>query len=811
MDTGTNKKPSRKRLSELLVEAGIVKAEELPKGLEYAQKASDSDIQAVAEVKELITEQGLSVPTALRALTLSKQRRCTITQALTELGWRSRKVEPTQGHIKSTFNPDELDAIGSGKPLPKYSSEMQRSSWTGLKVRAQADLDVASKYLKGEEVEIERKAVPPPVMPGDARPAIGPAPSKASDPSSFYVEEDPYKWASKIAPEAVSWAEHDASWEPDHSTSSYQESHEEKPQPDEQRWSAYATESTKTVEDVALPPTFVQSMRDGDLLFSEHSYDGAEKAYADALTILDRTPEANALEMAELLVKMGRSTLQLSEFARAEEYFCRALKIREDAFGRDDIAVAECLDYLAEVYDLQSQYLEAEQYYLGALGIKERVLSQDNSEVSRSLKKLVAVSKRRGGSPGEDKRSGELLTEAGLIDPSRLEEGLKTAEEKAVPIGRALISLNYLTDDDLQAVLQAQLLLREGVIPAYLAVRALRLASQQRVTLESALREIGLEPEDAAGKHVFDLLKAAQELLDAERELDPNDPNLVVLCVKVGDVYADHQQYQQAEVLYKRALQIKEAAASDEVAEILSRLADLKFRQQSYDDALDMYTKLLDVWECKVGTENINFINCLESLAGVHYVKADYKESGRLYQLAINGKEKLLGPEHPGLAPALQGRANCYYACQRYNEAEQMYRRALNLHEKVYGANNEQSAILFNMLGDVYYVQGIYDKAQREYSKGLEAFSNSTNPDVWAFSSMLEKAADCFVKLNEHVKAVAYYAHLIKTREAFGTATAPDLAEPCERYASLLDSLHRAEEAQTIRQHAQKCRTATTV
>jgi len=793
MDSLT-KKPARKRLSELLVEAGIIKAEELPKGLEYAQKATEADVQSVADVKQLISEQGLSVPTALRALSLSKLKRCTLDQALVELGWRPRKPEgfedasvTAERQIKSAFDPGLLDTIGHNKQAggapagPTYTTDFQRQSWSTLKTKGTGDIEVGAKFLKGGSLETP---VAPDVVPTEELDQS--SLTQAAD-SSFAVADDSAKWSTMQASEQSG-----GQWQ--------QSGAEDK---------GVEPFSYKTMQIEGLPPGFIQAMRTGDLYFSEHKYQDAEESYSIALQTLERTEDADELEIADLLVKMGRASLQTSDYSRAEGYFCRALKIREISLGRDDISVAECLDYLAEVYDLQSQFLEAEHYYLGALGIKERVLNPDNSEVARSLKKLVAVSKRRGVSQPEEKLSGELLTESGLLEPSRLEEGLRTAEANEIPIGRALISLSYLTDADLQAVLQAQLLLREGVIPAYLAVRALRLASLQQVSFESALREIGLEPDDANNRTVFDLLKAAQELLDAERQMSAEDPGLAALCLKVGDVYTDHHQYIQAEALYRRALSISQkqpGIVQREVSEILGRIGDLQFRQQRYEQAKEIYLKLLDQWELEVGTADINFVNCLESLAACYYVQADYKESGRLYQVAIAAKEKLLGPEHPAVASAIQGRANCYFGVKRYGDAEGLYRRAMSMYERVYGPNNEQVAILFNVLGDVFYTQGEFSKAQTEYAKGLDAFSKCTNPDVWAFTGMLEKIAHCFSECGNYQNADAYYRHFIKTREGFGTFHSADMPDALERYAVVLEKLNRTDEADAVRQHAQSTR-----
>jgi tetratricopeptide (TPR) repeat protein len=935
MDESSDKRQiieKRKKLSELLVEAGIVKPEELPRGLEYNQKASDADLVAVSKAKELISEQGLSIPTALRALTLSKQKRVDFEQALAEIGWRARSVNmDEQRTLKSAFSSAELEGIEIRHAVPGLKAGLKAS---GLNLRAGASkplsVDTADPNSTDPRFQSSSRlpTVPPPnAVPGeqsDASPmsqgysyselfgaqskydgrtpgnvapeadgqddtltgaATLPVSGAPGSPSSVqagttqppalpqvtpvpplpdWSQPSPAPGSSQPA-SALEWSQlspmpsslqtsttpewsqlppmpgSDAQLEEPASGGTAAMS-TSGPPPIPGRWSNPSPTASpqagnnvsaasprvmtppplpgapppiptnkSTLSDTVneLPPNFLAAVQMGDSLFSQQAYEQAEIFYAQAVELLEKSTNDQP-KIAELLVKLGRAGLHLSQFTRAERYLTRSLKIREELFGRDDITVAECLDYLAELFDVQSQYLEAEQYYLSALGIKERVLSPGASEVANSLKKLVAVSKHRGSQQGEEKLSGELLTEAGLLDMSKLQEGLTLAQRNEVPVGRALISLNYLTESDLESVLLAQLLLREGVIPGYLAVRALRLASEQQLEFEQALKEIGLEPTDSATSGAFELLQMAKQLIRAEKQLAYDHPDIAPMCIKLGDLYVGHGQFGQAEVLFRRALGIEEKQEPQnamKLIEVLSRLSDLEVRRQGYDQAEQIYVRLLDLWETQ-DTENVAYSNTLESLATLNYVRGDYKEAGRLYQLAINHKERLLGPEHPGIVSSVQGRANCYFATQRFTDAEKLYRRAAKIHEKVHGNNNEVAVSLACTLGDMFFGQNDFPRALEEYAQALDCLGNCADPDVSVFLSVLEKAAHCLYQSGELEKADTYYRHYINTREASGTANTLEMADALDRYALVLEGLKRKKEADNARKWCEEIRAA---
>jgi tetratricopeptide (TPR) repeat protein len=779
----------RRKLGDLLVEAGIVKAEQLPKGLEYAQKATEADLQAIAAVRMFI-DQGLDPSTAVRALSLTKQRRCSLESALQQLGWRPRRGPDTGPY--SAFDRNELDAIGAvpaqqPPPLPTAQSQpasvpSSRDDLDAIGVAPETESSGGSSFSKEELDVIGAKK-------SSQQPQAGI--SISQDELAVIGAQPPVAAAAKTQPSTRK-----SLWEPKPSATG----------------SAGNAEAPTGVPPTAVSHSGLKARVAGQVAEAEKAaaagdFQKAEQLLTAALEGLEASPRSSVGEAADLLYKLGRVAFQMNQFGRSERYFTRALKIRELHLGADSAGVVECLDALAELFDVQSQCMEAERYYLTSLGIRERIYAPDSSEVTACLKKLVAVCKRTGARP-EEKLSGQLLTEAGLLDAHSVEQGLMLANERGMPIGRALVSLKFLNEEDLNSVLQAQLLLRDGILPAYLAIRALRISSRKRIPFVSALKEIGLDSCDPQVAAAFNLLDVADHLLVAERELPPDHPEVGALCLKLGDLHLENRRFRDAQFLYRRAAAITEKDPCDRArfVEVHMRLANLHYSTGEYPHAEVLYTKLMGVFEQDGSYSDPMCISVIENLANVKYMKGQFDEAGKLYELAIGAKQKILGPRHPGLVNALQGRANCFYMLKQYSDAEDLYKFTIAVIENVYGTNAELVAGAAAVLGDLYFIQGAFARAQAEYLHSLDALSNAANPDVELFCIVLANLARCCSEQNDLPRADAYYRHLEKTRHSCGTDRNSDMADAFERHAEVLEKLGQRDESAVARQKAQLIR-----
>lgn len=92
------------------------------------------------------------------------------------------------------------------------------------------------------------------------------------------------------------------------------------------------------------------------------------------------------------------------------------------------------------------------------------------------------------------KRIGELLVAANVIRTDKLLEALQVSKTTKSPIGRTLMSMGQLTEQDLQAAIELQALLRAGLISTEFGIRALNVAVKNRVSLQQAFVKLGWRP-----------------------------------------------------------------------------------------------------------------------------------------------------------------------------------------------------------------------------------------------------------------------------------------------------------------------------
>ena len=95
-------------------------------------------------------------------------------------------------------------------------------------------------------------------------------------------------------------------------------------------------------------------------------------------------------------------------------------------------------------------------------------------------------------------RLGDLLTSAGLLKIDALREAMLTAKQQNMPVGRILITSGYLSENQLQAAVQAQSLLKDGLVDMKIVVKALGLLVNEQTSLEQAMARCGWQRDNGA-------------------------------------------------------------------------------------------------------------------------------------------------------------------------------------------------------------------------------------------------------------------------------------------------------------------------
>lgn len=105
---------------------------------------------------------------------------------------------------------------------------------------------------------------------------------------------------------------------------------------------------------------------------------------------------------------------------------------------------------------------------------------------------------------------GEFLVATGFLSPTQVNETMAMANQTGLPLGRALVLNNVLTQKDLDAALRLQTIYRGSKIPLAVAVNAFKHCVQEQLTPEQGLAKAGF------ARQIISYSKLGTLLVDAK-------------------------------------------------------------------------------------------------------------------------------------------------------------------------------------------------------------------------------------------------------------------------------------------------------
>jgi len=130
----------------------------------------------------------------------------------------------------------------------------------------------------------------------------------------------------------------------------------------------------------------------------ERNYEEAERLYQLELQI--RKDALNglteSLSIAEALIGLGRVSLRLNKFEKAEGHLKKALDIQQKLLGPDHIDLATPLIGLSRAYQGQARYEQAEAVGRRALALRRRSPQNDGPELAEAFLRLGTVLRLSG-------------------------------------------------------------------------------------------------------------------------------------------------------------------------------------------------------------------------------------------------------------------------------------------------------------------------------------------------------------------------------------------------------------------------------
>ncbi len=115
-----------------------------------------------------------------------------------------------------------------------------------------------------------------------------------------------------------------------------------------------------------------------------------------------------------------------------------------------------------------------------------------------------------------DLRLGTILSHFGLLQEHEFDRALKVANETRLPVGKVLVMFEQITDNTLKAVIDAQWMLKDGLISIGQAQHAVDLVRRKNWSFNDALVTMGIDAYATRGARLGELLVGSGQLSEDE-------------------------------------------------------------------------------------------------------------------------------------------------------------------------------------------------------------------------------------------------------------------------------------------------------
>ncbi len=300
---------------------------------------------------------------------------------------------------------------------------------------------------------------------------------------------------------------------------------------------------------------------------------------------------------------------------------------------------------------------------------------------------------------------------------------------------------------------------------------------------------------------------AEKRFLLARKEAESfgaQDPRLATTLCQLASLYLDKGEAQErVRQLYQQALAIwakNPGADPEDTAQQIYELGNQYMDTGQYEDAVILHKRHITLRDQIHEPESGNLVIYVIKLAYAYHHAAKYKDAERTYQRALALAEKWFGKDDAEVAKILLGLADSYYDSAQYKEAHPHYYRAMMIRIKSLGNDDDDTDTALVKYAKNADALHEYESASKIYQQVLtlrEKNYGAEDDDVAIAHVYL---ADVYVKSKDYAAAEAHYKQAYAINEVNFEAgkTVSNLNGDMEKYAALLRLLNREAEAKEL-------------
>lgn len=542
------------------------------------------------------------------------------------------------------------------------------------------------------------------------------------------------------------------------------------------------------------------------------------------LQTAEKEEATNSAKLIKLTESLGDYCTAESEFAQAQQFYEKALKLREqskapkdDDYGQTLVALADAINEQDEAGDNTDRCIEL---LLKAKTAFEAAHEVDDLRIYTVLTKMAAMY----GKAEDDSKQEECLRSA-----------LKIAEKKHVREDNLLVdALTALANklDESERYAESQKYYQQ-IVELNEHELGTTNAGVAKALVELSNNLINQDKKSEAEA----LYKRAFKIVEGSSQMDSSDVEEVMRgYIKL----LNDQPSRKAEVapLVEQCVNTivqRFGSGNPQKAELLDRLASDFSAEGTYNLARTFYKKSIELWKGLSKESADDYVDALVGMGDTYHEEAQYQEADKYYQQALSAVEhKKNSASYEGL---LKSVADNYYCLHKFLEAEKFYRDRLTSLKSASEKDNTAISGAAYDLGVTTFAAGKYKEAAIAYKESVDLSKDEDDrldyaSNVWALarargrlgdykseerslreviaiyreeedSSELEAATDLIVNLRKQQRSAdaskvaedmdSRYKKFIADED-----NADSFAVMAEAYGSLLSTVNRNAEAEAL-------------
>ena len=411
--------------------------------------------------------------------------------------------------------------------------------------------------------------------------------------------------------------------------------------------------------------------------------------------------------LSDIYNEHGLLNLALGEFAKAKDYFERALEIRKEQLGPNHVDVAASYNNLGMVYDDTGEFAKAKDYYERALEIRKKQLGPNHVDVAASYNNLGMVYRN----------TGEFAK-------------AKDYHERALEIRKEQLGPNH-------------------------------------VDVAASYNNLGTVYDDTGEfAKAKDYYERALEI--RKEQLGPNHVDVAASYNNLGTVYDDTGEFAKAKDYHERALEIQKEQLGPnhvDVATSYNNLGIVYRNTGEFAKAKDYHERALEIGKEQLGPNHVDVAASYNNLGVVYRNIGEFAKAKDYHERALEIRKEQFGPNHVDVAASYNNLGMVYRNTSEFSKAKDYHERALEIQKEQLGPNHVNLAASYNNLGVVYRNIGEFAKAKDYHERALEIRKEQFGPNHVDVAASYNNLGVMYRKTGEFAKAKDYHERALEIRK----------------------------------------------